>query len=337
MKGEEKAYAAAGVDLAAAARIKGKIADLARSTYGPRVLAGVGPFGGLFDLEGLEGRVLVASADGVGTKTKIALALGKVEGLGFDLVNHCINDILTLGAEPLFFLDYIAAEKLSEDLIPKIISGIAQACREAGCALLGGETAEMPGIYLPGQLDLVGFIVGVVERERIINGSKIEEGDLILGLPSSGLHTNGYSLVRRIFGERREELERYYPELGGALGEELLRPHRLYLKILKPVLHLVKGLAHITGGGIPGNLRRILPEGLAARIEKSSWEIPPIFKLIRERGKVSEEEMFEVFNMGIGMIAVCSPKDLAEFKKLVPEALLIGEVIKAQEPKVILC
>jgi phosphoribosylformylglycinamidine cyclo-ligase len=354
---EEKApkgmtYAQAGVDVDAAARLVDRIGALARATRRPEVLADVGPFGGLFRLSGYRDPVLVASADGVGTKLKLASLLGRFQAVGMDLVNHCVNDILCAGAEPLFFLDYIASGSLSDDERAAIVQGVAEACRAAGCALLGGETADLPDVYAPGDFDLVGFIVGAVERDAIIDGASIRAGDALLGLPSSGLHTNGYSLARKVLGvglggdieEERRRLERTYPGLDGTLGDTLLAVHRCYYNDLKGVLRPVgavrepggvgavrepprlKGIAHITGGGLPGNLPRILPEGLAARLHKESWPVPPIFRLIQERGKVADEEMYRVFNIGLGMVLICDPSNVEAVLAQVPEALVVGEV-----------
>ncbi len=337
-------YAQAGVDVDAAARLVDRIKHLAKATHRPEVLAGVGPFGGLFRLSGYRDPVLVASADGVGTKLKLASLLSRYDTVGIDLVNHCVNDIITTGAEPLFFLDYLASSTLSDDAKAAVIQGVASACRAVGCALLGGETADMPDIYSQGDFDLVGFIVGVVERGQIIDGSTIRAGDVLLGLPSSGLHTNGYSLARKVFGvgvggdqaEERARLGRSYPGLEGTLGEALLVPHRCYYNELKPVLGhvgavgeppLLKGIAHITGGGIPGNLPRILPEGLGGSLRRGSWPVPPIFRLIQERGKVAEEEMYRTFNMGLGMIVACAAEDAEAVRAQLPEALAVGEVI----------
>jgi phosphoribosylformylglycinamidine cyclo-ligase len=270
----------------------------------------------------------VSSVDGVGTKLKVASALAKHDTVGIDIVNHCVNDILTCGAEPLFFLDYIAMGKLRPEPVEAIALGLARACREVGCALIGGETAEMPGIYAGEDYDLVGFIIGVVEKEKIILGKKIAAGDIIIGLPSSGLHTNGYSLARKIFGETKSALNKYYPELGRTLGEELLEPHRCYLHQLKPLLLLIKGMAHITGGGLIDNVPRILPRGMAAKFDSRAWTVLPIFQLIQKRGNIDRSEMYHVFNMGIGMVIICSPDSVDHFTKALPEAKLIGEVIE---------
>ena len=321
-------YTKAGVDIDAAARTKQLISRLAQSTLRPEVLGGVGFFGGLFEFKGYRHPVLVSSVDGVGTKLKIASALDKHDSVGIDIVNHCTNDIFTCGAEPLFFLDYIAMGKLVPERVAAIAQGLAQACRQVGCALIGGETAEMPGLYGGEDYDLVGFIVGVVERENIIKGEKIAVGDSIIGLASSGLHTNGYSLVRKVFGEEKRALSEHYPELGRTLGEELLRPHRCYYRELKPLLALVKGIAHITGGGLMDNVPRILPPGLMARLNSRAWVVSPIFRLIEQRGSVNRAEMYRVFNMGIGMVVVCSPDKVARITKALPEAKVIGEVVK---------
>ncbi len=270
----------------------------------------------------------MSSVDGVGTKLKIASALATHNTIGIDIVNHCVNDILTCGAEPLFFLDYIAMGKLVPEQVGAIAQGLAQACREVGCALIGGETAEMPGLYTGEDYDLVGFIIGAVEKDRIITGKTITVGDTIIGLPSSGLHTNGYSLVRKLFGETKSALDAYYPELGRTLSEELLEPHRCYYHQLKPLLPLIKGMAHITGGGLIDNVPRVLPNGVAAKFHSQAWSTPPIFQLIQQRGNVAQEEMYRVFNMGIGMVVICSPDDVSQLIQALPEAKVIGEVVK---------
>ncbi len=332
---DREAYARAGVDVKAADKAKELIKQHARSTSRPEILTDIGLFGGMFQLKGYTEPVLVSSVDGVGTKLKIASLLDKHDTIGIDLVNHCVNDVLTCGASPLFFLDYIAMGKLLPERVENIVSGIARACKNVGCALIGGETAEMPGIYQADDYDLVGFIVGVVEKANILSGNSIASGDILLGLPSSGLHTNGYSLVRKVFKLDRvpSSLQIFYPELKRTLGEELLEPHRCYYSELKPVLPMVKGLAHITGGGFIGNIPRILPQGLAAQINKDAWQVPPIFRLIQERGKVKEAEMYQVFNMGIGMVVICSPKHVSELTTALPETKKIGKVIEATGPK----
>ena len=321
-------YAAAGVDIDAAARAKALIGKQAKTTHRPEVLSGIGFFGGLFELKGYEQPVLVSSVDGVGTKLKIAAAMGKHDTIGIDLVNHCVNDILTSGAEPLFFLDYIAMGKLAPEQVAAIATGLAQACREVGCALIGGETAEMPGLYSGEDYDLAGFIIGVVEKEKIIRGITIKAGDAVIGLPSSGLHTNGYSLVRKVF--KAGDFKKHFSELGRTLGEELLEPHRCYYHQLKPLLPQIKGMAHITGGGLVDNIPRVLPEGLGVRLNKKSWTVPPVFQLIQDRGNVDEAEMYRVFNMGIGMAVVCAPDNVSGLIGKLPESKVIGEVVKQE-------
>ncbi len=344
-------YAAAGVDTDAAERLVSRFADLAKSARRPEVLADIGPFAGLFRLGAYRDPVLVASTDSVGTKVKLAGLLGRYDSVGHDLVNHCVNDILTSGAEPLFFLDYIGNCGLSDDAKAELVKGCVEACRDAGCALLGGETADMPGTYADGDFDLVGFIVGVVERDNIIDGSRIEEGDVLLALRSSGLHTNGYSLVRSIFNvgvdidqdAQRKILNANHPGLEATLGEALLVPHRSYLNDLRSLgvgggtlnsqlstLNSVKGIAHITGGGIPGNLPRILPEGLGARIERSAWNVPSLFRLIQQRGDIDEEEMYRAFNMGIGLILAVAAEDVDAVRAQLAEAIVVGEVISGK-------
>lgn len=321
-------YTAAGVDISAATRAKELIKKQARSTFSPQVVSDIGFFGALFEFKGYREPLLVSSVDGVGTKLKVAAALGKYNSVGIDIVNHCVNDILTCGAAPLFFLDYIAMGKLVPEQVEKVVQGIAEACRDVGCALVGGETAEMPGVYAAGDYDLVGFIVGVVEKKSLIDGSNIRETDVLLGLPSSGLHTNGYSLARKVFGVEPAKLQTYCPELGRTLAEELLEPHRCYYPRLREVLPLVKGLAHITGGGLVDNVPRVLPPGLAARFNPGSWTVLPIFRLIQQCGSIDNPEMYRVFNMGIGMVIVCSPDRVGTFTKIIPEARVVGEVIK---------
>jgi phosphoribosylformylglycinamidine cyclo-ligase len=304
-------YADAGVDIDAANRATEKIKDLARRTFNSRTLSDIGSFGGMFDAAFPEMRqpVLVASADGVGTKLKVAFETGVHNTVGRDLVNHCVNDILVQGARPLFFLDYVATGKLSPDVIASVVEGIANGCHENGCVLLGGETAEMPGFYSAGEYDIAGFIVGVVDREKIIDGRTIVPGDVVLGLPSVGLHTNGYSLARRLFFEvARHSTGTHLDELGETVGVALLKPHASYLSHLKGLLGrgLIKGLAHITGGGLLENIPRILPEATAVEIKRGSWPVLPVFAAMQRIGSVEESEMFRTFNMGIGMVIVCS-------------------------------
>jgi len=324
-------YASAGVDINAADQAKRRLHAHVRSTFGPQVLGDIGLFSGLYQLSGFRNPVLSASTDGVGTKVKLAQALGRHDSIGVDLVHHCVNDILTSGARPLFFLDYIGLGKMDSSVVEAIVSGLARACKGVGCALLGGETAEMPGTYKVGDYDLAGCIVGAVERDEVIDGSKIEAGDVLLGLPSSGLHTNGYSLARRIFDldDSPRALEKHYPELGRTLGEALLEPHRSYLADLGPSLPKVRGLAHITGGGLPGNVPRILPKGLAARFKEGSWPVLPVFDLIRRQGQVDKSEMYRVFNMGLGMIVAVSPADADALLKVLPGAMIVGDVGRA--------
>ncbi|MBE9477953.1 MAG: phosphoribosylformylglycinamidine cyclo-ligase [Chloroflexi bacterium] len=328
-----EAYTKAGVNIDSASRATELIAEHVRSTLRPEVLGGFGFFGGLFEFKGYRQPVLVSSVDGVGTKLKIASALDRHDTIGIDIVNHCVNDILTGGAEPLFFLDYIAMGKLVPERVGAIVGGLARACREVGCALIGGETAEMPGLYAGEDYDLAGFIIGVVEKDGIIQGKTIAAGDSIIGLPSSGLHTNGYSLVRKVFGETRQALEVYYPELGRTLGEELLTPHRCYYNQLKPLMSLIKGMAHITGGGLVDNVPRILPDGTTAGFDSRSWPVPPIFQLIQWQGKVAQDEMYHVFNMGIGMVLFCSVDNAGKITRVLPEAKVIGEVVKQEGKK----
>jgi phosphoribosylformylglycinamidine cyclo-ligase len=321
------AYAAAGVDTTISARAKEQVKKLAALTYNSNVLSGVGFFGGLYEFHSGNEPVLVSHVDGVGTKLMIAAALDKHDTVGKDIVNHCVNDILTSGAKPLFFLDYIAAGKLVPERIAAIVQGLSEACREVGCVLIGGETAEMPGMYSGADYDLAGFVVGVVEKSKIIMGKDIVPGDIIMGLPSNGLHTNGYSLVRRIFGTEKKTLETYSPELGVTLGEELLKPHRCYYQALQPFLPCFKGIAHITGGGFVGNIPRVLPDGLAANIRSEVWLVPPIFKMLGQRGKVDIGEMYRVFNMGIGMVMIVSPDNVDRIERSLAGVVVMGEIV----------
>ncbi len=320
-------YAQAGVDIDKKTGVISEIGKMVRSTHGPEVVSGVGPFSGLYEFKGYENPVLVSSTDSVGTKIKLAVSLNKHDTVGADIVNHCVNDIITCGCKPLFFLDYIGIGKVVPGTLEAIVTGLTNACRDIGCALIGGEIAEMRDVYSGADYDLAGFVIGVVDRNKIIDGSKISEGDILIGLPSSGLHTNGYTLVRKIFGDSKDKLEVHYPELGRTLGEELLEPHRCYYNQVKGVTLLIKGIAHITGGGLLDNVPRILPEGLTARFYPGKWMIPPIFQLIEHRGEVTRQEMYRVFNMGIGMVLVCAPGDADELMKSLPEAYNVGEVI----------
>jgi len=327
---EGRAYERAGVDLEAAARTLDLITREVESTYTPGVLRGLGAFGGLFELPpGLERPVLVASTDGVGTKTVLARRYagepGVLEGIGRDLVNHCVNDVLVQGATPLFFLDYVAGERLEPEVTARLVSGVASACREAGMALLGGETAEMPGVYREGEFDLAGTIVGVVERGRVVDGSRVAPGDAVLGFPSGGLQTNGFSLARRALEGR----------LGEALSDgtpvwrALLAEHRSFLSPVRALLErgLARAMAHVTGGGLPGNLPRSLPAGVGVRLRRGAWDVPEVFGLIAAAGGVSEAEMWDVFNMGLGFVVVVGAADLSEALALAPGALPVGEVV----------
>ncbi len=312
-------YRDAGVDIDAANRATEKIKDLARATFNARTLSEIGSFGGMFDgaFPTMRGPVLVASADGVGTKLKIAFATGVHNTIGRDLVNHCVNDILVQGARPLFFLDYIATGKLAPETITGIVEGIALGCRENGCVLLGGETAEMPGFYADGEYDVAGFIIGVVDQEKVIDGRAIAPGDIVLGLPSVGLHTNGYSLARKLFFEDAGYgPETYLDDLSDTVGAALLKPHLSYLPAIEGLLDqgVIKGLAHITGGGLRENIPRILPEGTSVEIWRDSWPVLPIFQLMQRIGSVEDAEMFRTFNMGIGMVIVCAEESAARAK-----------------------
>ena len=321
-------YAAAGVDIDAGERAVELIKDKARSTFGPRVLADLGAFSGLFALGTIyRDPVLVSSTDGVGTKLKVAMAMDRHDTIGRDLVAHCVNDILTAGAEPLFFLDYVAMGKVVPERVAAIVDGLAAECRANGCALIGGETAEMPDLYAAEDYDLAGFIVGVVERDRVVNGSTIEAGDSVWGLPSSGLHTNGYSLARRALADL--PLDRTPPGLDRPLGDELLEPHRSYFGSMRPILaaNLVRGMAHITGGGIHGNIPRVLPLALGVELTWGAWPVPPIFDLIRRGGDVSFDEMTRVFNLGLGWVFITREDAADRVRQLLPEALSIGQVV----------
>lgn len=308
------AYARAGVDIDAATDAVRRMKAHILQTVTPGVLTGVGSFGGMFALSALgqlSDPVLVSSVDGVGTKLKIAFATGRHDTVGRDLVSHCVNDILVQGARPLFFLDYFGTGRLDPSVAADVVKGLADGCRAAGCALIGGETAEMPGLYAPGEYDLAGCIVGLVERARVVDGSGVRPGDVVLGLASDGLHTNGYSLARQaLLEDARMSLDAPVPELGGVtLADALLWPHRCYAPAVLPLLetHSVKAMAHITGGGFVDNIPRVLPPGVGVRIDKSAWEVPPLFRLIQERGGVGEAEMFRVFNMGVGFVLIVAP------------------------------
>lgn len=337
-------YKASGVDIDAGNETVRRIRGLARSTFTPGVLSEIGSFGGLFQLEAGQFRepVLVSSADGVGTKLKVAFLANRHDTVGVDLVNHCVNDILVQGAQPLFFLDYLATGRLSPDVAEAVVRGMAQACRDNNCALLGGETAEMPGFYADGEYDIAGFIVGAVDRSRLINGRTIAVGDVLVGVPSSGLHTNGYSLARRIvFDVLKLRIDSHVEDLGRTVGDALLEPHRSYLPMIQPLLAAgrIKGLAHITGGGMTENLPRILPHGTAAEIDLAAWTAPPLFTWLQAAGGVPTDDMLRTFNMGIGLIVVTA-RDQAE--PLIGElaarggrdARIIGEVVAGEPPSV---
>ena len=327
----DSAYSRAGVDRGAAGSAKERIFSLARSTFTPGVLGDIGAFGALYKVTGYKDPVLVAHTDGVGTKLRVASLMGRYDTVGEDIVHHCTNDILTCGAQPLFFLDYMGMGTLAEDKVEQLVAGMARACKALDCALIGGETAEMPGMYQGEDVELVGFVVGAVEREGVIDGSGIRAGDVLLGLPSSGLHTNGYSLVRRVFGidEDPSALNVRHEELGATLGEALLVPHRSYVGALTPALGRIKGMAHITGGGFPENVPRMLPDGLVAKLDGGSWEVPPLFRLIQSKGEIADDEMHRVFNMGVGMIVAVAAEDADGVRADVPGAFVVGEVAEA--------
>lgn len=331
MPGES--YLSAGVNFAASDNIKQTIQGLSRITHTKEVMGGVGGFAGLYRLGEYKNPVLVSSTDGVGTKLKIANTLGHLESLGMDLVNQTVNDIIPVGARPLFFLDYISMGSLQPQQVDQLVRGIVWACRQVECALIGGETAEQPGLYSGEDFDLAGFVVGAVECSEVIDNSSIAIGDILLGIASSGLHTNGFSLARKVFrtDEDHRILYKRFQELGHTLGEELLIPHRSYFPLLEPVFGHIKGMAHISGGGIPGNLPRILPKGLSAQVNTSSWELPPIFSLIQTTGGVELQEMYRVFNMGLGMILVTSPNQVDTIREKVPEAIVVGKIITLEE------
>jgi phosphoribosylformylglycinamidine cyclo-ligase len=333
-------YKAAGVDIDAGNETVRRIRSLARGTFTPGVLSDIGSFGGLFrlDRERYQEPVLVSSADGVGTKLKVAFMTGRHGTVGADLVNHCVNDVLVQGAEPLFFLDYLATGRLSPAVAEEVIAGVARACRENGCALIGGETAEMPGFYADGEYDIAGFIVGVVEKAKVIDGRAVLPGDVLIALPSAGLHTNGYSLARQVFFETAGWTpDTVVPELGMTIGDALLAPHRSYLGVVRPMIErdVVKGLAHITGGGITENLPRILPEGCAADVDLQGWTVPPIFQLLQQHGGIARDEMFRAFNMGVGLVIVCAARDAERVINMAnvagePNAFRLGFVVAGE-------
>jgi phosphoribosylformylglycinamidine cyclo-ligase len=334
---EPATYAAAGVDIERAQRTKQRIKYLAHKTFTKGVLSEIGGFGGLFAIDRKRYRepVLVSSVDGVGTKLKVAFELKVHHTVGADLVHHCVNDIAVQGAAPLFFMDYFATGKLESDMAEKVVTGIAEACKQNGCALIGGETAEMPGFYPAGEYDLAGFIVGVVERSRIITGENIQVGDVLIGLPSNGLHTNGYSLARRLlFGTARYSPETYVNELKNKVGSELMRTHRSYWPVVRRLIdgELVSAMAHITGGGITENLPRVLPKGMGALIERGTWPVQPIFEHLQQIGNIEPDEMLRTFNMGIGMILVVPSKKFRKVQTVLDRAgekgFVIGRIIK---------
>jgi phosphoribosylformylglycinamidine cyclo-ligase len=344
-------YADAGVSIDNANRAVAKIREFARATFNERTLTEIGSFGGMFSgaFPDMAEPILVASADGVGTKLKLAFETGIHNTVGADLVNHCVNDILVQGARPLFFLDYFATGKLEPEVTASVVEGMARACKENGCVLLGGETAEMPDFYPPGEYDLAGFIVGVVDKKSVIDGKSIEPGDVVLGLPSNGLQTNGYSLARKLFFEvGGYTVDSYIDELGATVGEALLAAHQSFLPQIGPLLDecviadkdvrvpLIKGLAHITGGGFLENIPRILPEGTSVEIKRGSWPEPPIFGLMQKLGNVSDQEMFRTFNMGIGMVIVSSEGDKVKLKERVVGSQEIGRVTSGHGEAVIL-
>jgi phosphoribosylformylglycinamidine cyclo-ligase len=333
-------YKAAGVDIDAGTETVRRIKSLARSTFTPGVLSEIGSFGGLFrlDRDRYEDPVLVSSADGVGTKLKVAFMMDKHDTVGADLVNHCVNDILVQGAEPLFFLDYLATGRLSPAVAEQVVTGVARACKENGCALIGGETAEMPGFYADGEYDIAGFIVGAVEKSKVIDGRAVVPGDVLIAVPSAGLHTNGYSLARRVFFELAGwKPDTMVSELGTTIGEALLAPHRSYLNLVRPVIERdwVKGLAHITGGGLTENLPRTLPATCAAEIDLQSWSIPPLFRVLQQQGGISSDEMFRAFNMGVGLVIVCAARDAQRIVNMLsmagePNAFRLGFVVAGE-------
>jgi phosphoribosylformylglycinamidine cyclo-ligase len=325
-------YGSAGVDIAASNEAKARIASIVASTLGEGSVGGFGGFGGMFRVpKGMRKPVLVSSADGVGTKIRIAIDANRHSTIGHDLVNHCVNDILVQGAAPLFFLDYVAFGSLDPAVLEQVVTGVAQGCRENGCALVGGETAEMPGIYTPPDYDLAGFIVGCVEEDEILGPARVREGDVLIGLASSGLHTNGYSLARKIVAERmRLGMNDEFPETGQSVGDVLLTVHRSYLAVLRPLLEKVHAMAHVTGGGIPGNVDRALPAGVDAIVDSGSWSSPPLFAELQKAGNVPRDEMFRVFNMGVGMIVICAAENADVILRAVDAAgvgaWMMGEV-----------
>ena len=331
-------YADAGVSFEAESKAMQRIKGIMETTYRSEVMSDVGSFGGLFALGTYKQPILVSSTDSVGTKLKVAFRADKHDTVGYDIVAHCGNDIVVQGAEPLFFLDYIGIGKLEPSVFEQIIIGLASGCREIGCALIGGETAELPGFYAPGEYDLVGTIVGVVEKDELITGESITPGDKLIGLASAGLHTNGYSLARRILFDRcNYDVDTYLPELSSTVGEELLKTHKSYVKSILKLREVceIKGIAHITGGGLPANITRILPEGCHARIQMQSWDVPSIFNLLQRQGSVEEAEMYRVFNMGVGIVLVLAPDSVSAALKSLSEsdeaAFLLGDIVSGNK------
>lgn len=331
----QNAYSRAGVDIAAGTQATQLMKAAIQATYTPEVLSETGAFGGLYDasaLKAMQAPVLVASTDGVGTKTMVAARMNRWDTIGQDLVNHCVNDILVQGASPLFFLDYVASSQLQPEQIAAVVGGCAKACQALGAALLGGETAEMPGVYQTGEIDLVGTIIGVIDRPNLIDGRNIQAGDVILSLPSTGLHTNGYSLARKLLDgldwqAPRDDLD------GASIGEALLAVHRCYLaevRALQTAAVTINGLAHITGGGILDNVPRILPEGVGAQIKRNSWHVPPIFRLIETRDTLTEADLYQTFNMGLGMLVIVPAEHAALAQQTLPEAVIVGEIVTGE-------
>jgi phosphoribosylformylglycinamidine cyclo-ligase len=334
-------YKKAGVDIDAGNEAVKRIKNMVKETYNPQVLGELGNFGGLYAFPVLDYRepILVSSTDGVGTKLKVAFAMQRYDTVGYDLVNHCVNDILVQGARPLFFLDYIGAGVVKPEMIAEIVRGLARGCSENGFVLIGGETAEMPGIYNAGEFDVAGTIIGVVERDQLITGANITPGDLVLGLPSQGLHTNGYSLARQIcFEELGLTCGTVVPGINNTIGDALLAPHRCYFQQLYPLVarKIIKGLAHITGGGFYDNIPRILPSGCGVQIHKGTWPVLPIFEFLQKAASILDEEAYRVFNMGIGMVVICDPADSKAIQTAIPESYQIGTVVSGEKKVTIL-
>lgn len=331
---EELSYKASGVDLEAAQSFKEQLAAIVNPTHGENILSGVGGFGAAYKLVNYKSPILISSTDGVGTKLRLAILLGNYDTIGEDLVNACVNDILVSGADPLFFLDYIAVGALQEEVLLALIKGIARACEYNSCALIGGETAQMPGIYSGSDFDMAGFVLGAVEEKSLIDGKNIVTDDVLIGIPSNGLHTNGYSLARKIFDTDNGShmLCEYDSLLGSTYGEALMLPHTPYFKTVSTVRHLVKGMAHVTGGGLIENIPRVLPPGVAAVIDNTSWDIPQIFRVLQLKGNIPQDEMFRVFNMGIGMVIVSSPANAPIILSKLSDSKIIGSVIEQNQP-----